>query len=65
MTGGPVLFSPPGFEALLRPDRIGAERGAFTLERFANGELHAQLGMPVDRRDCVVVGSVAPPVAVS
>jgi ribose-phosphate pyrophosphokinase len=61
MTGGPVVFALPGFEALLRPERVGAEHGAFDVRRFANGELHVRLGMPVDRRECLVVGSVAPP----
>jgi ribose-phosphate pyrophosphokinase len=61
MTGGPVAFLLPGFGPVLDPPRAGAEVGAFERGRFANGELHVHLATPVARRQCIVVGSVAPP----
>jgi len=37
------------------------ELGRFTVSRFENGELHAEIGLPAAGEQCVVLGSIAPP----
>jgi len=62
--GSPVIFPLPDHSALLASKRTGERRpvlGASTVDRFPNGELHARLDTPVQDRDCVVLGSLAPP----
>lgn len=59
----PTVFVFPSHKYMVKslkeiPNTILA---TFTLERFANGELHIQLHTSVFERDCVVVGSIAPP----
>lgn len=55
-----VAFALPGFEHLLQPVPP-VERGHVVLRHFPNGELHAELDRSVTDRDCVLVGSLAPP----
>jgi ribose-phosphate pyrophosphokinase len=45
----------------VRPTGPGFEPGRLMPHRFANGELEIRLGAPVSGRDCLLVGSVAPP----
>ncbi len=35
--------------------------GDFSIGRFANGELHAEIGAPVSEVRCLVLGTIAPP----
>lgn len=58
--GRTVVFAMPGFGALAGGAR-GAERGDFSVERFANGELHVELSADVAGADCVLTGSISPP----
>jgi ribose-phosphate pyrophosphokinase len=39
----------------------GVEEGSSVISRFSNGELHVELDAAPDRRDCIVLGAVAPP----
>lgn len=55
-----AVFSLPGFEQLA-PRGPGATLSACSVERFPNGELHLRIDTEVEGRDCVLVGSAAPP----
>jgi len=39
----------------------GIEQGSSVISRFSNGELHVELDAAPARRDCIVLGAVAPP----
>jgi ribose-phosphate pyrophosphokinase len=39
----------------------GVEQGGSVISRFSNGELHVELDAGSARRDCIVLGAVAPP----
>ena len=39
----------------------GIEQGGSVISRFSNGELHVELDAAPARRDCIVLGAVAPP----
>jgi len=56
-----IVFAFPGYERLLDAVEPVAQRGNFEISRFANGELVARVGTPVQMDDCVVVSSIAPP----
>lgn len=58
-----ILFALPVLEQLAKaleslPD---VQRGHFSIERFANRELHVTVETPPTGATCVVLGSVAPP----
>lgn len=57
------LFALPGFPDLAGElvARSSLQPEPFTLERFANGELHAELHAPVAGEDCAVLGTLRPP----
>ncbi len=55
-----TVLALPGFEELA-PRGSGVVRGACSASRFANGELHVRIHSDVRGRDCLIVGSVAPP----
>lgn len=40
---------------------LGAEPGAAVIDRYGNGEIHASIQNDVKGKDCVIVGSIAPP----
>ena len=56
----PILLPLPGFEPLAE-SVTGVERVCPTLARFDNGEIEVRLRAPVAGRDCVVLGTAAPP----
>ena len=37
------------------------ERGHFVMNRFPNGELHIQLRDQIQKKDCLIIGTIAPP----
>lgn len=57
------LFALPGFSDVASELVAGSslQRERFTLERFANGELHVELETPVDGSECAVLGTLRPP----
>lgn len=55
----PLLLTMPGYEAIAAG--MDAEAAPVSVERFANGELGVTLPAPVERRDCLLLGTVAPP----
>jgi len=56
-----IVFAFPGYESLLETLQPLAQRGTFEISRFANGELVARVGTPVQMEHCVIVSSIAPP----
>jgi ribose-phosphate pyrophosphokinase len=56
----PLIVSLPGFEHLGR-SLAGVETAVPEVERFENGEIEIRLGVPVADRDCLLLGTVAPP----
>lgn len=58
-----LLFALPSWEALVATlaSLAPVEPGQATLGRCPNGELHATIETPAAGRDCLVLGSVAPP----
>ncbi|MCU1299052.1 MAG: ribose-phosphate pyrophosphokinae, ribose-phosphate pyrophosphokinae [Acidobacteriaceae bacterium] len=57
-----ILFAFSDYDQLsrsLQPDI--EERGKFRVDRFENGELFMQLATAVRSRDCLILGSIAPP----
>jgi ribose-phosphate pyrophosphokinase len=57
---GPLLVALPGFERLGQM-LAGLETAVPEVERFENGEVEIRLGAPVADRDCLLLGTVAPP----
>jgi ribose-phosphate pyrophosphokinase len=58
--GAPVVFALPPCRRIVAAIP-GLDRGAASIARFPNGELHARVGTAVEGRRCMVVGSIAPP----
>ena len=63
VVSAPILFS---FQSQRRfgkafRDRPDITFGAFSIERFPNGERHVRLGASVAGKRCIVLGTVAPP----
>jgi ribose-phosphate pyrophosphokinase len=58
-----VLYSLPVHRQLAEALRelTGIEQGGSVISRFPNGELHIELDAVPARRDCIVLGAVAPP----
>lgn len=42
-------------------EQMAAEIGAAEIDRYGNGEIHASIQNDVKSKDCVIVGSIAPP----
>jgi len=58
-----ILFALPALEHLAKAleSLPHVQRGHFSIERFANRELHAAIDTPPAGATCLVLGSVAPP----
>ncbi len=58
-----ILFSFHSYEYIASKllESPNVEKGAFTLDRFSNQELHLSLQTHVSKHDCVVLGSISPP----
>jgi ribose-phosphate pyrophosphokinase len=58
-----VLYALPACRQLAEAiqEITGIEQGGSVISRFANGELHVELDAVPARRDCIVMGAVAPP----
>jgi ribose-phosphate pyrophosphokinase len=56
----PLVVALPGFEPLGR-SLTGFEATAPEVERFDNGEIEIRLEGPVSSRDCLLLGTAAPP----
>lgn len=59
----PTLFSFPSYEYMAEGLKKipNLSIGTFTLERFPNDELHITLHTHVVERECIILGSLAPP----
>jgi ribose-phosphate pyrophosphokinase len=59
----PVLYALPVHRQLADAlqELAGIEQGSSVISRFSNGELHVELDAAPARRDCIVLGAVAPP----
>jgi ribose-phosphate pyrophosphokinase len=59
----PVLYALPVHRRLAAAlqELACIERGNSVISRFPNGELHVELDAAPARRDCIVLGAVAPP----
>jgi ribose-phosphate pyrophosphokinase len=58
-----VLYALPAHRWLADTlqELTGIEQGGSVISRFSNGELHVELDAASARRDCIVLGAVAPP----
>jgi ribose-phosphate pyrophosphokinase len=58
-----VLYALPAQRRLADAlqELTGIEQGGSVISRFSNGELHVELDAASARRDCIVLGAVAPP----
>lgn len=59
-----VLFACEGFPsvaAALQERLSYLKKGAFTVSRFENGEMHLDIQPPINGAHCVILGSISPP----
>jgi ribose-phosphate pyrophosphokinase len=59
----PILFSFPEYSHFGRSlcDLPGIDAGRFSIERYPNQELHVVVQSTVAGKDCIILGSIAPP----
>lgn len=58
-----ILFAFPAYEkmATVLEPMACLQHGDFVVDRFSNGEMHAEVQTPVRGKVCAVLGSIAPP----
>lgn len=58
----PILFVLPTYEYMIKPfvQTANFSLGEFNLKRFPNNELHITLRTEVNKRNCFVLGTIAP-----
>lgn len=58
-----ILFSFPAYENIVRQLQTVAtiQAGRFTVSRYANQELHANIEWAVSSEHCLILGTIAPP----
>ncbi|MCL4387075.1 ribose-phosphate diphosphokinase, partial [Patescibacteria group bacterium] len=59
----PVLFTLPSYQYVAKELKQipNTYTGSFSSERFANNELYIKLHTDVNERECIILGSIAPP----
>jgi ribose-phosphate pyrophosphokinase len=58
---GLLFYAFPGFSYLMPVTHPGAKEGKFVVKRYPNREIYVELQNDVAARECVVIGTIAPP----
>lgn len=58
-----ILFTFPEYEYIGSPLRKspGHKKGSFSVNRYANNEIHITLGTDVRGQECIILGTITPP----